>query len=363
MMFKNCDFKYYTGYSRKKWLALRDEYTGINSVDTFRAGGSEVATILGQNKYESNIEYYYRAIGISPRKNINNAATYRGIVQEENTYKYYYRYFNPDEPFVWDLEEHRERFFDNANLHKKVYRTARRCNAIVTNPKYPHLFINYDYIINKNKYTDVGPLELKSQMGAAMDCWEGGINPAYILQLQDQMLIGGFNYGEIFVLRNSEMPVVFPFESMPDLQDQIVEEVNDFAQKVINVKKVLATDASEDDKNAAIFENEPEVQETEAWIEFLKENHKPENEFVVDASEEFLSWTIDYLEKKIQIKHMENALVSPEVKIRNFIRDVEATKVLLPDRLGHVSCKSKLSISPKILTKYKELQNGSIHLY
>lgn len=355
MFKKHIQLEYYDPNDREKWLQLRRKYTGLDRHDHFAVGGSEIATIMDMNQYESSLEFFYRACGLALPKKVSNLAVLRGIAFEYNIYNKFFRFFNPDEWNVWNDEEHQERFIENASNETTVYRTANRCNAVVVNPKYPHLFINYDFILNKSKWNDRGPLEIKSQMGAAMDKWEQGVNPAYRVQVEGQMLVGEFNYGELFVLRNNEIPVLFPIEQQQDLTEKIIETSNDWAIRVIEVKTLIHEGAPQDEIDEAVMTNEPDAIGSEAWINFLKEEHKPDNQFEVEAPEGFLDNVIAYLEANEAIKAKGEDKLLPEVEIRKFCKDTGATKVILPHGLGHVSYFKKLSISPKILKDYKEL--------
>lgn len=362
MFKKHIKADYYGNPTRNEWLAIRKRYTGIDTKDHFAVGGSEIATIMDLNKYESSLEFYQRAIGELPPKRVHNLQVLRGTKFEYTIYQEFFRYFNPDEWNVWNDEEHRDRFIENAMYEGKVFRTAQRCNAVVSNPKYPHLFINYDFILHKSKWNDRGPLEIKSQMGAAMDHWEDGINPAYMIQTLGQMLVGEFKYGELFVLRNNELPVSFPQEPNKVLMDQIVAKSEEWANRVCSVKALKHAGAPRDEVDMAIMEYEPDIVENEAWLQFLKDQHKPENQNQVQGEEEFLQDVITFLKAKKSLKDEEEKVIGPEVRIRKFLKDSGATKVILPNGLGHVSNVKKLSISPSILKKYQEQNQESLEV-
>ena len=82
-------------------------------------------------------------------------------------------------------------------------RRCRRLNAYVQNPKYKWLFVSLDRVINKHTWKGVefgeGTLELKNLSSYEADKWEGGIPLKHLLQVQTQMAVCEFDYGELAV--------------------------------------------------------------------------------------------------------------------------------------------------------------------
>lgn len=196
--------------SQDDWLAYR--YTGI--------GASEVGTILGLDPYKSSIELYYDKIGQNNRFNFENLAMFLGKEQED---------------FIATMWQHWEDTTDSMIRNYragKIIRKCQRVNAYVRNPEYPWLFVSLDRKINKHAGRGEGSLEIKTMNSYESEKWEAGIPPRYVVQLQTQMLVCRFLYGEMAIMVDNRRFDVFPFDKNDSICEGIIARTKDFWDKV-----------------------------------------------------------------------------------------------------------------------------------
>ena len=244
-----------------EWLNYR--YSGI--------GASEVSSILGLNQYKSSIELFYEKIGYTQRYNIENMACFMGKEQEA---------FVADLWKYWDGSQESMILNYRAN---KIVRKCQRVNAYARNPKYPHLFVSLDRKINKHGNKEEGALEIKTMGGYEANKWEAGIPIGHIMQLQTQLQVCEFDYGELAILTDGRQFDVYPFDKVQGICDTIVERTHLFWQRVEKAK-VLVNQKFEFERNfnmvqaekvrAEIESYEPEADGSDAYTKFLKEKYK-----------------------------------------------------------------------------------------
>lgn len=249
------------GMSETDWLAYRS--SGL--------GASEISAVLGLNPYKSSIELFYEKIGMYPKISIENIAMFMGTEQEAfvaNLWQY------------WGGNE--ESLIENYR-NKNLIRKCQRVNAYVRNPEYPHLFVSLDRKINKHGDKDEGALEIKTISGYEADKWEGGIPPSHIMQLQTQLMVCMFDYGELAVLRDGRRFEVFQFEKMQSVCDTIAEKTAEFWERVETAKKLVNGEFEArrgfkyklaDELKAEIEQLEPDPDGSQSYANYLKEKYK-----------------------------------------------------------------------------------------
>jgi predicted phage-related endonuclease len=129
-------------------------------------------------------------------------------------------------------------------------------------------------------------LECKTISGWSADKWEAGIPNAYIIQVQQYMLILELDYCEIAILKNGREFSVLPIQKSKVLQDQILQRSYDFwYNRVVPAKKAyqqyktaerfsdnVAMEAAE----TIIQKLEPPPTQGESYRKFLSEKFKAE---------------------------------------------------------------------------------------
>lgn len=248
----------YTGkMSREEWLAYRKN--GI--------GASEVGVILGLSPYKSSIELFYEKIGDSTGYNIENIFMFMGREQEDfiaNMWQY------------WSGTE--ESLIENYR-NGTIIRRCQRVNAYVRNPDYPWLFVSLDRKINKTDSRGEGALELKTISSYEAKKWEAEIPPSHVVQVQTQLLVCEFLFGELCTLKDGRRFDVTPFEFHSSIIERIVNKTKDFWLRVEEGKKIV-TRRFESERNfnmrsvealnSELSQLEPEPDGSDAYNDFLK---------------------------------------------------------------------------------------------
>lgn len=146
--------------TREEWLNLRTQ--GI--------GGSDAASILGLNKYKSNLDLYYEKTGIKKNNFSGNDATEYGKKAEEHIRGL----FLLDYDFYSEYHEYRMYANDE---HKFLYATL---DGELT-----------------DKYGKRGVLEIKTttiRNPKQWDEWDNKIPDSYYVQVLHQLLATGWDY-------------------------------------------------------------------------------------------------------------------------------------------------------------------------
>lgn len=274
--------------SENDWLNYRS--SGV--------GASEVGAIMGLNQYKSSIQLYYEKIGAFPRYNIENIACFMGKEQEA---------------FVADLWQYWggtvESLISNYRT-KTIVRKCRRANAYIRNPKFPHIFVSLDRVINKHGNKQEGSLEVKTIAGYESNKWEGGIPPSYIMQVQTQLGVCEFDYGEMAILTDGRQFEAIPFDFMPDVFDRIVSDTAEFWKRV-EQGKIIVNQQFEAKRNfnnklsdkleAEIANLEPPPDGSDAYSDFLKQRHREATGYRKGTEQEF-EWALSSKKVAEQIK-------------------------------------------------------------
>jgi predicted phage-related endonuclease len=363
---KHIKYDYNKGITRSQWLEKRNRYQGIGHPH-FAVGGSDIGLMIVDDKgrscdeYKTRREFFYQMIGRIPRSQQLNLHTIRGIVSEQVIYDKYFKHINPANP---SNEEYINNFSEG-----KVIRRARSVNAIVTNTKYPFMFANIDFKIDKHTYNfgygdgefpyykfsgKNGLLECKAPTKYAVEKYVGQIAPSYIFQTQSYLMVCELAYAEVLALVDNTTPNLVPFEPNKILQEMILNGVQEFADRVLPVKRLIFAGAPEEEIESAITCYEPDVEATGAMTQYLKDNYNPENfKPSVDGSVADLELVIKYLEQKEKINEFEPELKLYENMLRDLFSKKEASEISFGE-LGNISYKTKFNVPARILKKYKE---------
>lgn len=293
-------------------------------------GASDVGRILGLNDYEggSCIEIFYEKIGIKPAFRESNKYTFWGHQQEElvaNAWKYY--------------DGTKDSYIRNYESDTRI-RECRNISGVFSNEKYPHLFTNIDRLINKGafKLTDGtilenenGILECKTGSSWVSKKWQDGIDPMYVMQVQQQLMILGLDYAEIAFLELDNRELwVYPIERNDNLVRQIEEETYKFWYNlVVPAKKLVAERQLElergNTENARkldyeIQKLEPSADGSERYKEFMNQRWLSEPN-IVKANDIQLSNASELKYFKEIIKQLEKEVTFRENVIREYMGD------------------------------------------
>lgn len=328
-------------------LALRKEFAGAGNKDVFRMGASDVATIyrmgdkVGLNPYASPTTFFYEACEYTDRYNQQRLETHRGHVQEPVIFKEYWRYWNPNGGTP-------EEYLENYYGPKIIYRKATKSNCIITNSKYPNLFVSPDYIIEKKG----GPLEIKSLSRLTTERYEAGIGPNYVIQAYDQIMVLDTAQGELMNVSDATQPSIYIFNRNETIEKNILDSTNDFVSRVLAGKKIVYSNKTQLQKEQELAMLAPEDNGSMLYTDFLKEKHRPENaKSTQEGTDDQLEIVIKYSKLKEKIKGESVELLMLENKIREFFMD-RTIGIIEFVGLGKVSWIEKLTISPNILKNY-----------
>lgn len=249
----------------EEWLRFRKR--GI--------GASEVGAILGLSEYTSSIEVFYDKIGEELNVKGENLAMLLGKETEPLNSK------------MWQYWEGTEESMIKNFRAGRVVRRMQRVNGYVQNPKYDWLFVSLDRKINKNFYQGKaygeGALELKNMSGYEVQKWETGIPASHVVQVQTQLEVCEFEYGELCIMQDGRKFSVIPFERNAEICAHIVRQTHEFWEKVERAR-ALRTMQYEAKSNfnvklaqeleAEIIMLEPEPDSSDGLKHFLKAKYQ-----------------------------------------------------------------------------------------
>lgn len=250
-------------------------------------GGSEAATVLGINKYDTVTRTYYEKIGYIKPRMFDNAKMFFGRYMEDNIAELW-RYYDGT-PDGW-IENYK---------NKKVIRDCRAVNGFVVNPKYPWLFGSFDRVQNIKggvnlltgaPLTTEAVLEIKTLSYWSSQMWDGGIPPQYLIQIHVYMIILECDYAEIAILKDGSEFLVEKYERDENLCEKILDITESFWKKLVVPGKKAFAKKQEAEKTgnmaeieryeADIQKYEPEPDTTEAYNQFQSERFLKERESV-----------------------------------------------------------------------------------
>lgn len=282
-------------------------------------GASEVSTVMGLNPYKSIIELYYEKIGIKDVFDQDNAAMFWGRELEEQVCeKWQY----------WDGNV--EGMIANFSA-KNIVRRCRRINSYAQNKAFPWLFVSLDRVINKTKTDkevfDEGSLEGKTISGYAADMWEGGIPPMYVAQLQTQILVFDFGFGEIAILKDGRHFDVIPFDKHEGICESVKRQSKSFFDKVkVGIENYLLYLYCPDEDQKALHYAEcerlaPEPDGSVAYEKYLSGAYKDRNIGGIPGGSVELELARQYVFCNGKLKDFEEIKREASNKLKGFLGD------------------------------------------
>ena len=303
------------GWSNRQWLQFR----------TRGLGASDVPSVLGFSEYESPMSKFDEKISLTPKPKFENFAMFMGKRAESG---------NAEMWEYWDGSV--EGMMANYYSGNKI-RRCRRMNAYIQNPKYEWLFVSLDRVINKHVYKGKsfgeGSLELKNLSSYEAQKWEGGIPLKHLIQVQTQMAVCEFDYGELSVKLDDRDFTVYPFEKNKAICEQIIDQTHDFwFDRVIPARKIQTQlfNAKQNFNQRLVEELEAQLQELEpeptgddSVSDFLSAKYKKALPISREGTPEQLEWAKEHIKAKDALKQIEFRKNELENRLKNSMKEVE----------------------------------------
>ena len=298
------------GMDKNAWLRFR--HRGL--------GASDIGTVFGYNQYKHKAELFYEKLEPVPEFTVQTLRQYMGHKLEDPI---------ADMWTYWDGIE--ESFLRN-EVEGKVIRKCERVNCYIINPKYPWLFCSLDRKINKGSRGEEGALEIKTIAGYESSKWETGIPPSHLMQVNDQMLICEFPFGELATLTDLNKFNVWPFEYNPIICNNIIEGTKHFWDTIVR-GRMIKTQIYEatmshnmrkvNDLQAELQMLEPEPDGSEAYEKFLKTRFKKSIAEIglIKGTDADMQLAIQHAKIKEQMKRLEDDAREVENRLKRRIGD------------------------------------------
>lgn len=301
--------------SHEEWLSLRQ--AGI--------GGSDVGTIMGLNKYKSALMLFAEKTGQVPDP-FDNYRMFIGREMEDWVCQMW-EYFDPAFGYTDDGVLVFENIMENKNKGNRI-RKVRRINFMLKNSDYPWLLANPDRtIVDCNDGMGPGILEAKTISKWAMQQWDTGIPPAYLVQPMAYMMVCGYKWAELVMLSDDGWEFhIYRIEigDFPTMRSHIVDHTHRFWDKVIAGRELKAkideANLAGDTQSAEHYEAElqhlePEADGNDKTLEFLRDRYDPLDNTVLDASEDLVQKALKFNELKIVEKAQKDEMKALQAQI------------------------------------------------
>lgn len=284
--------------THEEWL--KDRRNGL--------GGSDIATVLGLNKWKSPFQLWLEKTGQTELDYTESEPAYWGNVLEELVAK-----------------EFQER------TGKKV----RRRNQVFSHKDYPFLRANIDRdVIGENAI-----LECKTANAYLAKEWEGDDIPlAYICQVQHYMNVLERDYAYIAVLIGGQKFVWKKIERDQELIDLMTQRLVEFW--TVNIEKLV----------------EPEIDGSKATTDFIKEytHDIEENEVILSDEYDELIESKASIDSTIKNLQKESKKIENQLKVT--MKDKNATVAITPKRVIAYKLQSRKTLKKsEVEKKYPEI--------
>jgi len=314
-----------------EWQEYRTNVLGPSGL-----GASEISGLFNLSKWTPLSKLYYRKIG-EEIENEPSIYTYAGTFDEEvirNRFQYY-----PIEGS--SAKEQTLEMWENYKSKVKL----REClddPTVWRNEDIPHLFVNLDGIDELD--TPKVITEIKNTSNYAVKGHKYGVDLAYILQVQMQMLVTGIKKGGIFQRIDGTMYEYYPIEPIPHLQDEIIQRSTEFWDRVLAAREIkeeygvetyVNTDMRDFTKKqmegvGVLQSLEPDFNTPED-SEWLNEWLIPPQEIVeVKGSPELLDVAYERELLKDQIKEIQNEVSALDVEMKRHFQQGDYTHAMYP---------------------------------
>lgn len=237
-------------------------------------GGSDVASIMGINKYSSPLNVWLVKTGREPSPDLSD-----------------------NEAVEWGnrLEDVVAEKFADEHPELKVYRR----NATLVSIERPWAFANLDRWVTDG-HGNVGILEVKTVgMRRAAD-WDNGVPLYYLTQVNHYMSVTGYQYAWVAVLIGGQ-----------EFREYYLERDEEDIATINNYVDTFWHDFVETDTAPALIGNDPEANA------ILHQHEDPSNEFIP-----MLDMDLGMLDELQQIKDQIDDLKREKTLIENQLKDI-----------------------------------------
>lgn len=313
--------------SREEWLDVRSQMTGI--------GGSEAGIILGLNEYKSPVRLFYEKVGLWEPSNDDNIHAFMGRFLENSIIRLWQHYGGSDKATM-----------HNFDIGHRPNRSRHR-NYLIRNPQFPFLFGNIDNeILQKDGKRKRGVLEIKTISGYVADKWEAGVPPYYIAQIQLYMLVTGYDYSEIVLLRDGKYLEVLPIPASDSIQNRILEDCHAFIERVQAAKTALKGVKNRNERLQVATEFEPPADASMDCAKFYSERHKEKAaEIEQEIPQDMFEKAVRYEQLKGEIGEKEKEKQLVENQIKEYMGGNGIAKLKWED--GYITWRSRFTVKFK----------------
>jgi len=241
-------------------------------------GGSEMACVLGLDKYNTVMRTFHEKTGTIPHRDFDNPKMFFGRFMEDKIAELW-QYYDGSE-FGW---------IDNYK-NGKIIRQCRNVNGFVVNPSYPWMFGSFDRVQNikggMNLITGEAlkteaVLEIKTLSYWSAQMWADGLPISFLIQVHVYMIILETDYAEIAILKDGNELIIEKVQRDDSLCEKIIEISKAFwYNRVVPAKesfvKMKEAEAQGNLLEAEKYEGmiqhlEPEPDRSQAYEEFMSE--------------------------------------------------------------------------------------------
>ena len=259
-------------------------------------GGSEIGTVMGVNSWKSPAELYYQKLGLIPQKVDQNIPMFMGTIMEALVADLF-SYWDSDDKSM--MANH-----DAKTPVRKLYEPI----GYMINEEYPHLFFSPDRLqiskdirirdekINLSNVEAV--IEIKTISGWSSKQWDGGIPPAYYLQVQTYLMGLGIDKAYLVSLEDGRNLKVHQFDRDDEIIDMIQSVTTDFWERV-TLGREAVTNGEDYDQFA------PGPDGTMAYEKFLNEKFKNPEEKTIKSNNDIDGLIAKYIQINEDIKQFE----------------------------------------------------------
>ena len=362
-------------------VGITDEDAALFKCESYNGGvgASESAGLLGlQKKYRPcPQEIYAFKAGISSPTQQTNRAMVRGKILEPIAAQIW-KLFDGDVD-SWTIGIMDYMTGDRETKKQLSVRNCRNLSGYYVNKNYPWLFSSLDYFAEKNTpglmdgkiHPDGFPIEVKTINSYYAKLWEAGVPPAFVCQLNQEMICTNSDYGEIACLFPDEFRFeIFPFYRDDELCARIVHWTEIFWNKVLEARESVKLrdkffkegKMNEGEHQQAIIDsNEPEPDDSEAYNEYIREQYKQVIPTIPGDMALFNECT-QYLTANMYSDMLESKKVYVKNKLMKLLESSGAAEISF-DALGKVTYaadkngKRTLRVATKIVPPKSQVEN------
>jgi hypothetical protein len=306
--------------SHEQWQSYRNEIKTL--------GGSEIGAALGLSKYTSNIELYYKKLGLFQVSFGYRISMAMGNMMEptlQNVMQYH------------DLDE--AVFAENMDKNRKQHKVKNEKHTLYP-LEWPMLHAHLDGLIRYKGLKGTGVLELKWQSSFTIDMYESGISPEYLAQVLIYAHALGLDFGVLGIFTGNHQINVHMIERSEELVGKWRPILEDFWVRLLkartDIKRAREIDPNIDDASlyaiASVHEPQPFEENAQPWMSFMTERAKTlELENQITATDEMHDYLDGYREAMLGTKGLKKDIDEAKAMFMKALIDADAGKITFAD--------------------------------